>query len=250
MTDFGYYQRESALADAGGEFANLSTGGNLSVETMLGLTRTSHRFDPIGVYVPWGKQVQGGGWETIDAPDHDVLLYPITDADVRQVNSQSYGYELPWIGVLTERPVPPKVADEVFDPTRYDLFESEGVYDADDGRPSPRISFLYWAKLHDDVGGGRGSLDTVASQLGGKLVFPMHLPLKEPRSAPPLPFRMVLQTQLMPPSAVGDAVLAPQAPAPSQVTGVQYGLWAAVTAATGYVFWRTIRPRPAKRKRR
>ncbi len=186
-----YYRPERAS-----EHVHLGTGQHLAVEAMLRTLRSSKVFEPLGVYVPWATQNGGVHWTTIGAPDHELIVYPTTAATIARVNAASYGSEVPWVAVLTEKPVQAIVAEQAWDATRYDQFTVEAVYDVADSRPSPRIRFLYWAKLHDDVGGGRESLDAVARRLGGRLVFPVQLALSSPRPLPPLPFQLVLDAQL------------------------------------------------------
>lgn len=243
----GYYRPATDLSAADTKHATLGNGESLAVETMLRLVRSSHAYDPIGVYVPWAKQHGGVTWQTIADSDHDVIAYRICAADVARVNAYSYGSELPWVGVLANEPTDRKIADAAFDATRYDLFEVEAVYDADDKRPTPRIHFLYWAKLHEDVGGGRESLDAVAKRLGGVLVFPMHLTVDGPRQAPPLPFMLALSAQLAMPAAnasagVGEAgtmVTAP--PPPTHPTAGQMLAWTAALGTAGVILWKTVR---------
>jgi hypothetical protein len=178
------------------EHVHLGTGQHLAVETMLRTLRSSKAFAPIGVYVPWAKQNGAVNWTTIEKPDHELVIYPITSTVVDRVNGASYGCEVPWVGVLTEKPVQAIVAEQAWDATRYDLFAVEAIYDVDDARPAPRICFLYWAKLHDDVGGGKDSLDAVAKRLGGQLVFPVQIAVMGERRPPSLPFDLVLDAQL------------------------------------------------------
>lgn len=178
------------------EHAHLGTGQHLAVETMLRTLRSTHRFDPMGVFVPWAKQNGAVHWTTIDKPDHELVVYPIDANTIARVNSASYGSEVPWVAVMTDKPVQAIVAEQAWDATRYDQFAVEAVYSVNDSRPAPRICFLYWAKLHDDVGGGRDSLDAVAKRLGGKLVFPVQIGITGNRPIPPLPFSLVLDAQL------------------------------------------------------
>lgn len=253
----GYYRPTPGRSDTRESgTVQLGKGQSLAVETMMRLVRSSHAYDPLGVYVPWGRQNGGVIWDTIANPDHELVIYPISARDVDRVNAHSYGSELPWVAVLTETPVNSQVADEVWDESRYDLFAVEGVYDITDPRPTPRICFLYWAKLHEDVGGGRASLDSIARRLGGVLVFPSHLPLRPGRSAPGLSFQLALSAQLaaasLPPAPVGIGVdtvaLAPVAPPAASRLG--FGILAAAAAATGYVFWATVHPRHSANGRR
>lgn len=249
-----YYRPQAALAlatDSGD--AALGKGQSLAVETMLRTVRSSHAFDPLGVYVPWARQKGGVTWETIAEPDHDLVLYPISAATVDRVNAASYGHELPWVGVVAEAPTNSRTADEVWDATRYDLFAVEGLYDVNDARPAPRICFLYWAKLHDDVGGGRASLDAVAQRLGGRLVFPMHVPVTDPRRPPSLPFQMVLNAQLAGPEALpelaGFGAEASAAAAAAAPPATRSALpWLALAAAAGGAVWLALRG--GKRRKR
>ena len=211
MRDGPAYYRPERISP---EHAHLGTGQHLAVETMLRTLRSSRQFDPFGVFVPWAKQNGAVNWTTIDKPDHELVVYPVTAAVVNRVNAASYGSELPWIAVMTDKPVQAIVAEQAWDPTRYDLFTVEAVYDVDDQHPAPHIRFLYWAKLHDDVGGGRDSLDAVAKRLGGRLVFPVQIEIVGERRLPPLPFSMVLDAQLAAASAPVTS-LPPRTPAVS-----------------------------------
>lgn len=281
-----FYHAERALDEQEGAHAKLSEGATLAVETLLGLLRGSARYAPLGLYAPWAKQSGSLGWEPLAKVDHDLLVYPLSDASVAYVAAHSYGSELPWVAILTDKPVVAEVADAAFDATRYDHFETEAIYRADSGCVTPRIHFLYWAKIHDDVGGGRASLESVATRLGGRLVFPLQLSTGRPRQPPPLPFQVVLDAQLSRDAASGVGAIALPAgyskcgdgkelhngwcydpaewaaltaagarasapPAPRATLGLGMGLaWAGIAGVTGYVFYRTVRPSRGKGKRR
>ncbi len=209
-----YYRPEKSP-----EHVHLGTGYHLAVEAMLRTLKSSKAFAPLGVYMPWAKQNGAIHWTTIENPDHEVVIYPIAASTIDRVNQASYGCEVPWVAVLTQKPVQAIVAEQAWDATRYDLFEVEAVYDVDDNRPAPRICFLYWAKLHEDVGGGRQSLDTVATRLGGTLVFPVQLAIIAARQKPPLPFQMVLDAQLAAASMPAAATPSPAVRTPAAATG-------------------------------
>src|SRR5258706_11382950 len=145
----------------------------------------------------------------------ELVISRIAASTIDRVNQASYGCEVPWVAVLTQKPVQAIVAEQAWDATRYDLFEVEAVYDVDDNRPAPRICFLYWAKLHEAVGGGRQSLDTVATRLGGTLVFPVQLAIIAARQKPPLPFQMVLDAQLAAASMPAAATPSPAVRTPA-----------------------------------
>ncbi len=178
------------------EHAHLGSGYHLAVETMLRTLQSSRAYDPIGVFVPWAEQNGAVNWKTIEKPDHELVVYPINSITVDRVNAAAYGCDLPWVAVMTDRPVQSIAAEQAWDSTRYDLFATEAVYDVEDNRPAPRIRFLYWARFHDGVGGGRESLDAVAKRLGGTLVFPVQTEISGKRALPPLTFQMVLDAQL------------------------------------------------------
>lgn len=214
-----YYRPERVST----EHAHLGTGQHLAVETMLRTLRSTHRFDPIGAFVPWAKQNGAVNWTTIDQPDHELVVYPIDADTVARVNAASYGSEVPWVAVMTDKPVQALASEQAWDATRYDQFAVEAVYDVDDKRPAPRICFLYWAKLHDDVGGGRDSLDAVAKRLGGRLVFPVQIEISGMRALPPLPFNLVLDAQLA-------AREAPVTEMPARVATAGLGRYRAMSA--------------------
>jgi hypothetical protein len=104
----------------------------------------------------------------------------------------------------------------------------------DDDHPAPRIRFLYWARLHDDVGGGRESLDAVAKRLGGTLVFPVQTEISGKRALPPLPFQMVLDAQLAACSPVAPQMMATTSAAASAAPSAPTTRAAALRATKGW----------------
>lgn len=190
MTAGQSYYRPNAGAWGRGSGA----GAGLAVEALRRTLDATTAGAPLGVYVPWGKR-QGGVTWTTEPGGADIIVYPLTDALIRAATAEAFGNEPPWIGVLAPQPTESGAADAVFNGTRYDLFETQGVYSVEDARPAPQIEFLYWAKLHDEVGGGRNSLETLASRLGGRLVFPIE-GTDPGRERPPFPFQFALNQQL------------------------------------------------------
>lgn len=243
-----YVHREASLAAA--PDTAVSPGGGLAVETLLGLFRSAERYAPLGLFSPWAERL-GTAWAPIAPSNHDVLLYPLTDDAIGYANTHSFGHELPWVGIFADKPRDHATVDAAFDRTRYDLSSTEAVYHPDSGLPTPRIHFLYTATLHPDVGGGRDSLQRVAESLGGRLVFPIQVPVEHPREPPALPFTVVLDAQLAQGRVKprrGRATHGVGETAPGTGMTPALGLfWAATAATCGYVFLKTVFPSPRGR---
>lgn len=216
------------------------------IETLLSILRARrpgvlHQTQPLGVFSIWATQDGDITWHD-HKEESALVLYPITNHMVQHVEKASYGHPLPWVAVLTNAPRKPGVVDTAFEASRYELVETEAVYAESDGRPVPRAYFLYWAKLRDGTEGGRQSLDVVANNLGGKLVFPMAIerpPHMRPR--PELPFETVLAAQ----TEVGVAKASDlgKVTAVSGIEGnkLNVGLGLTAAAVAAWIFYRTVR---------
>jgi len=138
----------------------------------------------LGVYTPWASQSGDVDWQPTRA-DWNLLVTPITDAQLKAATQASFGQPVGWVAVLTSVPAKLSLAENAFDSSEYEFFAGEATYRQDDLAATPKAYFFYWGKLRDDTTGGKGSLGAVARALGGQLVFPLQAPLTgKERGAP------------------------------------------------------------------
>jgi hypothetical protein len=201
---------------------------------------------PAAAMAPWGIQEGSVDWQA-EHPDHSLLLYPISDGLLTQVEKSTFGMPVPAVAILTTTPVVLAKAREAYDDTPYRFHAVEGVYRLDDKKPVPTIYFLYWGHYREpnDSGGGRSALQSVASMLGGSLVFPLQLPRTgQERQHPSVTFQLALAAQLsgqpaaaLPPTAVPSALAPSAAPAPSAAWWL-LPVVGGLAAYGGYRWWK------------
>lgn len=138
----------------------------------------------LGVYTPWASQTGDVDWQPTRA-EWNLLVTPITDAQLKAARQATFGQPVGWVAVLTAVPVKLALAENAFDSSEYEFVGGEATYRQDDQSAVPRPFYFYWAKLRDDTAGGKGSLAAVAKALGGQLVFPMQAPLTGKERAAP-----------------------------------------------------------------
>ena len=142
----------------------------------------------LGVYTPWATQTGDVDWQPVK-PEWNLLVTPITDAQLALAKQATFGQPVGWVAVMTVVPAKLALAENAFDSSEYEFVGSEATYRQDDQSATPKPYYFYWAKLRDDTTGGKGSLAAVAKALGGQLVFPMQAPLTgKERVAPAGPF--------------------------------------------------------------
>lgn len=127
---------------------------------------------PIGLFTPW-SQLNGSVWDYVATPESDFNVFAITDAFIKEVEAATFGNQLSFVGVFTDKAVSPPSLEAAFDGTRYKFLEGEALYRQDDPASPPKPWFIYWAVLRGDgePDGGQGSLQSVAAKLGGQLVY-------------------------------------------------------------------------------
>lgn len=202
---------------------------------------------PLGLYTPWGSRTGSVDWTDV-TPEWDLLLYPLTQAQLAMVKKAAFGHEVGWVAVLTTTPLKQTASEAIFRGTPYVLFSTDGVYRQDDRLPVPRIYFLYWGQLRGeptDLDGGAANLEAAAARAGGQLVFPLHVPRgAQDRDHPAMAFQTALDTQLgagLPPTAPPPTRLAKQppevGPGPGVPRPIPWGLLLGLGAAAGVGWW-------------
>jgi hypothetical protein len=257
-----YYSRHDGSA---GVFSGPAT--TFATETLLGLLRGRrpgfpHEAPPVGVFVPWAKKTGDIDWEDIRKPDHELIVYPLADAELRETANASGGHPVGWVGVLARSMALPAVVDTAFDGSAYELEAVDAVYLASDPKEVPSPFYLYLGKLREDER-VRVSTSAVAERLGGRLVFPLPVSYSSPRPHPEFAFQQVERGRreaenvtaaaglgrVLAVSGLG-AVSAPPPPPPDD-SGRARGLLAgaAVLGTAAWLFWNTVRPSPSRRRR-
>lgn len=224
--------------------AGLGASDQFAVQTLQelvqGLIPGVPALSPLGVFAPWAKQDGAIDWVSAP-PDHNQLIYPLTDQHVAAVKAATFGHELPMLAVLTANPMTLAKAEAAFDNTAYRFSGVEAIYSLDDKKPVPTIYFLYLGEVRDpgDPGGGKSAVSTAAQLLGGKLVSALPIPRTgTERSHPAVSFNLALSAQVSPASPLPANVVpaAPTGRAPSKwwILPVVGGL----AAAGGYYWWK------------
>lgn len=248
---FHHYDPMVAIEGFGDEHPPMNLG--LAEQTFLELIRAVHRITPLGVFAPWGVQTGSVSWQTLPAPEYNVVVYPVSNALVQQAEKEAFGAEIAVVGVLAPKPVAKDIADEAFIGTPFELLQSEAVYRLDDPQPSPRLYYLFTAKRRDDFtdqNGGKGNLDAVAARLGGQLVYPLQTPRTgQERPAPSAPVDTAIAAQQMPvapapaPAPRGTVPTVARAPRSAGLSGWVYVGVGAAAAWAGWYWWSRRRRR-------
>lgn len=200
-----YYGAHEDAAAAG--FGADGDASSFAVQQLIGILRGTQPgavapVTPFGIFTPWGKQVGGVSWETIETPDYDLMIYPLAQRHLKGAAKSSFGHPVPWVGLLSRRPIDRITLERALESTPYDLEDVQGIYMQADGGTVPRIVFLYWLVRHDDFDrGGGASIEKLAKSLGARLVFPQQIARRSrSRYHPQIPFEVALQGQLAPPA--------------------------------------------------
>ena len=186
----------------------------------------------VGVYTPWAAQESSLDWMPVtQPPDTNISVFGLTDQALQAAGQLTFGSPLPFVAVLA--PISaggvraPQEVAAAFDGTPYMLYQTQAVYDQNDGGEPPRIMLLHWAKLRDqgDSDGGNGALASAAQRLGGALVFAMQVnyDYSQRRQAPAMSFAQALAMQVSPLGPPGPSEPGvpppPGTPAPAPLPG-------------------------------
>ena len=218
---FGQHLEINALAAPPGysvapQLAELLRG----IESQLGLVEA-------GLFTPWAKRESDLDWDEIQSPTSNVAAFSIDDAQLNKATEVLFGQPLPFVAVLTPLLAPEAVVQNASHLTKYEFFETQAVYRQTDPKEIPTIEFLHWYQVRDlGAGGGSMPMSTVATALGGKLVFAQQVPADgtTTRAAPLVSFQDALRAQLgvspLPGAPVGPPPLpgfpGPEDPLPTE----------------------------------
>lgn len=154
----------------------------------------------VGLYTPWAGRAGGVDWiEVRQPPDTNIGVFALNDQAVLMVPQATFGQQLPFVAILSDRLATPSGVEAAWEGTAYKAYDTQAVYRQDDPLPTPKISFLHWGELRGP-GDGRGnkSLEAAAAMAGGKLVFAQQVDYNSTatRKPPPVPFEQALAVQL------------------------------------------------------
>lgn len=241
--------------------------GQMQAQGMFAELANALGLQALGIYTPWATRTGDTSWEEIRNTDSNIVLWSLTDAQVRAVPEMTYGSPLPFVAIITKRPMTESEVAQMWSGTAYKSYETQAVYRQDDAKPVPTIAFLHWGENIDvsELPKQTLALEQKAAAVGGTLVFAAQIPSQgsTTRDLPAAPsFQAALESQLtaatpvtapatvvMPPSqgpgpittAAPSPGLAP-APAASGKTNLSLPIAVGLgAAALGFVLWRKSR---------
>jgi len=175
--------------------------GDMSAQGVFAELGQALGLRPMGIYTPWASRTGDVNWEEIRNPDTNVIAWEINDAQVNSVPTISFGEPLPFIVILTKKPMTETEVAAMWDGTAYQSYETQAVYRQDDAKPVPTIYFMHWGERIDISKLPKQTLALVpkAESAGGQLVFAAQIPSQgsTTRSSPATPnFQSALEQQL------------------------------------------------------
>jgi hypothetical protein len=200
-------------------------------------------------------------WTVIDQPmPVNVVLSIVTEKQLRAaIRDITFGHEIPYLVILTQRPFPRGAIEAALEGTRYAFADTQASYAQDGKGDPPEIVYLNWIGLSDDSGRVTKTIDQAAAQLDGVAAYGLQVPRKGTtrRAHPTASFQRAYEQQLRLRSRVtspvrgasgkivGFAEAAPPSPPPepSTASGSTAVAWVVggVAAVVGYKFWRKRR---------
>lgn len=175
--------------------------GDLSAQGVFAELGQALGLRPMGIYTPWASRTGDLNWEEITNPDTNVVAWEINDAQVNSVPTISFGEPLPFIVILTKKPMTETEVAAMWDGTAYQPYETQAVYRQDDAKPVPTIYFMHWGERIDIAKLPKQTLalGPKAQAVGGQLVFAAQVPVQgsTTRSPPATPnFQTALDSQM------------------------------------------------------
>ncbi len=197
--------------------------GDMSAQGVFAELGQALGLRPMGIYTPWATRTGDVNWEEIRNPDTNVVAWEINDAQVNSVPTISFGEPLPFIVILSKKPMTETEVAAMWDGTAYQPYETQAVYRQDDAKPVPTIYFMHWGERIDISKLPKQTLALVpkAAAAGGQLVFAAQIPSQgsTTRSTPATEnFQTALESQMMlsgPLTAPPPGVLTQTGPAPA-----------------------------------
>lgn len=223
--------------------------GQMDAMSLFSEVSDALRLRPIGVVTPWAARVGDLEWEDIPHPDTNVMLWELTDAAINAVPEVTFGSPLPFVGIVTSRPMSVAETRKMWEGTAYAPYETQAVYRQDDAKDPPTALFLHWgeridiAKLPKEV----LLLGPRASAAAGSLVFAAQIPAQNSttRAAPSSSFASVLARQApLPPEPPPNPTPGPIPLGPVKEDKMNLGVPIAVglgAAALGFLLWKRKR---------
>jgi hypothetical protein len=155
-------------------------------------------------------------------------MFEISQLKIQQATLALFGQPLPFVTVYTTLLQPTVQVQSILAEAPYELFQTQAVYRQDDPNPIPQIGLLHWLRVKD-IGQAPSkpkSLDVVAQEMGGRLMFSQQVPVESTtiRPMPDIPIDAVtdlLRTIPMP--GVIPPIPLPGGPLPFPIPGVPPG---------------------------
>jgi hypothetical protein len=248
--------------------------GAMAAQGMFSEVANALALAQVGVFTPWASRTGDMAWEEIRNPDTNVIAFSLTDAQINTAEQVTFGAPLPFVVVMTDKPLTSDQVAAMWEGTAYHPYETQAVYRQDDAKPIPNIYFMHWGERIDIAELPKAPLAIAprARAVGGVLIFGAQIPVqgsttRQPPAvtsfddamslqfgqvAPSMPTRVPSLPLTMPTTPVpGPAPMAPPALGPGgamvtapAATKMNLGLPIAVglgAAALGFVIWRNTR---------
>lgn len=179
-----------AAQGLGGEQANFAN--EIITELLTGAT--------LGRYSPWAEQVSDTTWQEVPR-EWCYTLFPIDQALLQAAEAASFGHPVPFVALLFTQPATLEAIDRALHGSRYVRDISLGIYSIEQPAVVPPVRFLVHTQHRDTLpgdgaGGGPKSIDAVAQELGGQVVFVGQTPLPDGAPRPGVTFQEALDLQL------------------------------------------------------
>jgi hypothetical protein len=189
--------------------------GDMSAQGVFAELGQALGLRPMGIYTPWASRTGDVNWEEISNPDTNVIAWEINDAQVNSVPTISFGEPLPFIVILTKKPMTEGEVSDMWNGTAYQPYETQAVYRQDDAKPVPTIYFMHWGERIDISKLPKQTLALVpkAQSVGGQLLFAAQVPSQgsTTRSPPATPnFQSAIEQQM----ALSVPIVTPSTPLP------------------------------------
>jgi len=132
----------------------------------------------VGISTPWGTPVSDLEWSEIRNPDTNVQTFLLSESALKTAKDVFFGQPIPFVLIKTTAPRSRSEVEAALTGSPYEFFETQGVYRQDDPNPVPRIEFHHWARRRPLDKEGNKSMDLVASQLRGDLLYGQQIPVE------------------------------------------------------------------------
>lgn len=172
----------------------------------------------VGISTPWAGRTGDMEWKEISQPDTNVQTFLIRDEDLRNVDQVLFGQPIPFLVIKTLDPVTRAKLESALLGSAYEMFETQAVYRQDDPNPVPRIEFFNWVRRVPLEEEGSKSMQQVAAEAGGDLLYGQQVPVEgtTSREPPAISFQQAFDQQFLAPTEPMPADVPAEDPEPGQ----------------------------------